>query len=398
MSQELINRSPDLRKLCDEGYEISIKDTYIVVESIPYVNKEREIKKGTLVSSFELKGDKVSKPADHVINFSGDRPCHKDGSTIREIYHQSEEKCLGGITVNHSFSSKPQGGYSDYYHKFTTYIKSIEHPARSIDPFVTAKTYKGVESVSPESPFLYPDTNSSRAEISDITKKFDNMKVAIIGLGGTGSYVLDFVAKTPVKEIHLFDEDGLLNNNAFRIPGAVSLETLKTKPKKVSYLERIYSKMRRGIVLHDYNVKNGVLNEIETLRLNFVFLCIDDGEAKKKIIAKLVELSIPCIDTGIGMNKVDGRITGSARITTVTKDKKDHVKDFIPFSKGEEGPYNRNIQIAEINAINAALAVIKWKKFLGFYPDYPDSEKEYHSVYEIYTNKMINEKCKQDDK
>ena len=29
--------------------------------------------------------------------------------------------------------------------------------------------------------------------------------------------------------------------------------------------------------------------------------------------------------------------------------------------------YNRNIQIADLNALNAAFAVIKWKKLFGFY-------------------------------
>ena len=32
-------------------------------------------------------------------------------------------------------------------------------------------------------------------------------KVAVIGLGGTGSYLLDALAKCPVAEIHLYDDD-----------------------------------------------------------------------------------------------------------------------------------------------------------------------------------------------
>ena len=36
-----------------------------------------------------------------------------------------------------------------------------------------------------------------------VTMKLELRKIAILGLGGTGSYVLYFVAKTPVREIHL---------------------------------------------------------------------------------------------------------------------------------------------------------------------------------------------------
>ena len=36
---------------------------------------------------------------------------------------------------------------------------------------------------------------------------------------------------------------------------------------------------------------------------------------------------------------------------------------------GGPGEYERNIQLAELNALNAALAVIKWKKIRGIYQD-----------------------------
>ena len=69
-------------------------------------------------------------------------------------------------------------------------------------------------------------------------------------MGGTGSYVLDLVAKTPVPEIHLFDGDRLLNHNAFRSPGAPTLAQLGEKQLKVTYFADIYSRMRRVGVIH----------------------------------------------------------------------------------------------------------------------------------------------------
>ena len=53
-----------------------------------------------------------------------------------------------------------------------------------------------------------------------------------------------------------------------------------------------------------------------------------------------------------------------------------------------DNDYSRNIQIAELNALNAALAVIKWKKFLGFYVDI---EQEHSSYYQIDGNHIVNE-------
>jgi hypothetical protein len=54
----------------------------------------------------------------------------------------------------------------------------------------------------------------------------------------------------------------------------------------------------------------------------------------------------------------------------------------------ENGDYARNIQIADLNALNAILAVIKWKKLFGFYVDF---EQEHHSTYTVNGNLLLNE-------
>src|SRR6185312_8162152 len=115
-----------------------------------------------------------------------------------------------GLTVNHSFSKKPSGGYLDYHHKMSTYVTMIERHAQKIDPSVTARTHRFVESDDPESPFQYPDTASGRVGITNVTRKLELARVGIFGVGGTGYYVLDLVAKTPVREIAIFDDDTFL--------------------------------------------------------------------------------------------------------------------------------------------------------------------------------------------
>ena len=55
-----------------------------------------------------------------------------------------------------------------------------------------------------------------------------------------------------------------------------------------------------------------------------------------------------------------------------------------------EGEYERNAQLAELNALNAALAVIKWKKVRGFYNDF---ERELNCEYVIDGNRLMNSFC-----
>jgi hypothetical protein len=214
-------------------------------------------------------------------------------------------------------------------------------------------------------------------------------KVAIVGLGGTGSYILDLVAKTPVGEIHLFDADRLLTHNAFRAPGAVSVEDLRATPNKAVYFRDRYEPMRKGIVAHDSYVDE---TNVEELReMDFVFLSLDDGVARRLIVEALEGWETSFIDVGIGVYQTDGSLGGQVRVTTSTPNQRDHVheKGRIPFAPGDpEDLYKQNIQIADLNCLNAALAVIKWKKLYGYYLDF---ERENFSVYEVDGNNVLNE-------
>jgi hypothetical protein len=393
MSQQLINHSPDLKRLRDEGYNVEVKSNHLLIKNVPYVNSSREIRFGILVSELSLAGNVTIKPGTHVVFFAGDHPCNKDGSEIAKIKHQSQRKELDrDIVVDHSFSSKPAEGYENYFHKMDTYVAIISSPAQSIDHNVTARAFPAIESKEEDSVFCYIDTASSRAEISTVTRKLELGVVGIVGLGGTGSYVLDLVAKTPVREIRIFDGDKFSQHNAFRSPGAPSIDELKIEPKKVAYFRDIYSKMHRNIVANDYYIDDSNVGQLEGL--DFLFLCLDSGTTKRLIIEKMEVLHIPFVDVGMGVELVDNSLLGILRVTTSTVKKRDHVRDKqrISFSDSDRNnAYSRNIQIADLNALNAALAVIKWKKLYGFYKDF---ENEHFSTYTIDGNILTNEdKC-----
>ena len=391
MSQQLIDRSPDLKKLRDEGYHLEIRSGYLLVEGIPYVNSRREIKFGTLVINLVLAGNVTARPDDHVAHFSGEYPCNDDGTEIDKIRNQSGQRLLAdGVTIQHSFSAKPvpQGFYQDYHAKVATYVAILSGPASRIDPNTTAKNFSVILSEkAADDPFNYIDTASSRADIVAVTQKLALKKIAIIGLGGTGSYVLDLLAKTPVREIHLYDGDTYLQHNAFRSPGAPSTDDLKAKQFKVTYFKDLYSKMHRGIVDHPVHID---ARNVEELRgMDFVFICIDKGSAKKLIVEKLEEFNLPFVDVGMGVQFDGQSLAGIVRVTASTEKKRDHFRSRVSLGDtAGANQYDRNIQIAELNSLNAALAVIKWKKTLGFYRDL---KAEHHSQFTIDTSLLVND-------
>jgi hypothetical protein len=378
--------------LRDEGYDIVVKSGYLLVRDVPYVTADRKVKRGTLVSNLSLAGEVTARPNPHVAYFMGEYPCNADGGPIEQMRLGSQRQDLvaNEVIVDHSFSSKPPCGfYADYYEKMTTYVAILVTQAQALDPTATARTFPAIPDDGEDSVFRYTDTASSRADIVLVTSKLAVGKVAIVGLGGTGAYVLDLVAKTPVKEIHVFDGDSFSQHNAFRSPGAASIEDLRAKPSKVAYFNAVYSRMHRGMVPHESFVDASNLMLLDDM--TFVFICVDDGPAKKVIVERLLDRSIPFVDVGMGVDMRDGNmLAGILRVTTSTTRKNNHVYDRISFASEGNGlnVYAKNIQIADLNALNAALAVVKWKKLFGFYADLAD---EHHSAYTIDGNHLTNE-------
>lgn len=387
MSHALISRSRDLKRLRDEGYAVEIRSAYLLVHHVPYVNAAKEIQYGTLAAALTLAGNVTAQPETHVALFTGDHPCHRDGTEITQIKHKASAVALGeGLVAKHSFSNKPPEGYADYYDKITRYISIISAPAQALDPEVRAQTFLVIPSGNDESVFEYLDTASSRAGILGLAEKLRPYRLAIVGLGGTGSYVLDFVAKTSAQEIHLFDGDVLLSHNAFRSPGAISLATLVDRPMKVAYYAQLYAQVRRNIVPHPYDISPANVDELQGF--DFVFVCVDKGSPKQVIIPCLEAAGIAFVDVGMGVELANDALVGVLRVTTSTNQRRDHLRNRISLSDGADDEYAQNIQIAELNALNAALAVIKWKKLVRFYHDH---EREHQSTYSLNTNLLTSD-------
>lgn len=388
MSRIQIKHNPDLKMLRDAGYDIEVVGTHLLLKSVPYVNAQRQVQRGTLVTHLDMAGDKTINPIkDHKAMFSGDKPCDEQGKPLQQILHGSAQKQLApGLVVHHTFSAQPPGGYADYFHKMSTYAETICKFARRIEPNATAKTFAPAVDSDEDGVFVYADTASSRADIQMISDKLTGHRVALVGLGGTGAYVLDQVAKTPAAQIKLIDGDNFYSHNAFRSPGAATVEDLRAEMKKVNYFKKMYSAMHRRIVPVPEYLTAENLAQLDDI--DFAFLSIDDGAAKRMVVDELLARKIPFVDSGIGLNKQDDKILGTLRVTTVTPEHTDHVDKKIPFGTvARDNPYITNIQVADLNALCAQLAIIRWKKYLGFYADL---DEEHHSTYVIDGNKLFN--------
>lgn len=395
MSPQPPSPNPDAQLLQDEGYGVQFRAGHLLV-STPYVNARREIKWGYLASTIEVI-DLANRPDIHVSYFLGetvdDYPCNSDGARLDDLIHQTGPVDLGqGLVVTCGFSQRPttaRNDYENYYDKMSTYVGMLQAHAQAIDDSISYRQHPPIVATLEESVFQYEDAATTHARIGAVVDKIRGQRIAIIGLGGSGSYVLDAVAKTPVGEIHLFDDDLLLIHNAFRSPGAATLEELNARPTKVAHHSANYTAMHRHVIPHQARIT--AENAQELTGFDFVFVSVDAGPHKRTIFGTLRGANIPFVDTGMGIYQRGSSIGGLVRTSVSLPTQADPnwimAHGEISFVDDGDDGYAQNIQIAELNMLNAALAVIKWKQCFGFYFDF---ENEYTSNYTIDGNHMLN--------
>lgn len=393
MSQELICHNPELQRLQSEGFEIEVRGGLLIVHHIPYLNCKTEMLSGTLAMALNTSGNTVVRPHDHTAYWIGQQPCNSDGSIVPSLVNGPRRYNLGcGLISDYYLSCYPDStsGYKNYYDKVMVYYNTISAAALNYDKhkFLQLKGSGEVRSIG--SVWRYDDTNASRAGIIGINERMLGYKVAIIGLGGTGGYLLDYLAKTEVAEIHLYDEDVFNTHNAFRAPGAPSIEQLNSQPFKVDYFGEIYGRMHTGIIPHRIRITKDNISELDDK--DMVFICIDNPSVRNFISTYLADNNLSFIDSGMGLECSNDRLSGLVRVTEGFYGHYNHLKDAYGESvtDGEEDMYKSNIQIAELNSLAAALSIIQWKKMLGVYNDYSDGSMNF--IYSVSGNSITHQK------
>lgn len=368
MLQKLVNHNGDFQRLLQKGYAIALDSNCLVVRDIPYLDEKGELCLGAIVCKLVFTDNEHAIQEDHQIYFAGSHPYGLDGKLIPNLAGGPHSMPLASadVVVQRSMSNKPPGGYPDHFAKIESYVTILSGPAMERHG-ATPLTFRSVETEAEASVFKFKDTLTSRAEISDLAKLFKNEVVAIIGLGGTGSYVLDFLAKTPVARILGFDNDLYHVHNAFRSPGTLD-ESELDRPKTEVYQGR-YENFREGLALVGKSVDLSCEDDLTDV--TFAFVCVDKGSSRREIFDLLMKLEIPFIDVGMGLNRKQTAINGMLRTTYYEPGNAQAMRDrsLADLSDDPDDEYRVNVQISELNALNACLAVIRYKQLMGFYLD-----------------------------
>lgn len=370
MPESPTDLSPHVQRLVDENYTVIIDGGYIVIENVPYVSGAGVISRAALISAYHYK-DGVEEIGDHTVFFTGTVPCTPAGESLANIFvADTNPRDVAGrrALCRFSYKSERPETLENIYSKLTHYIRKLQSYVNVIDPLASASSEGSISTRQVPSVFYYPNTAVARAGLDAYEDKLKLGRIAIVGLGGTGSYILDALAKTPVEEIHLYDDDIIEPATVYRMPAAITIDEAYQQFRKTDHLKDLYGRMRTGIHSHPVRIVEGNLGELD--ECDFVFIAVDHGPSRGLISRHLAKLGIPFVDVGMGVDCVveDTKLIARLRVTAVDRECLELIEK-LPIADDADDAVYDNIQVVELNALNAMLAVILYKQKIGFYSE-----------------------------
>jgi molybdopterin/thiamine biosynthesis adenylyltransferase len=361
---ELASHNPFIKDLDELGYHLDFVGGYFIIYGLPYLDDQGGLKHGDWSSPLDLNGAVIDAPSNHQAWWRGGRPCDQTKRELRLGGGPHAVTVAPDFVTDCSFSFKlhengENRSYRSFEEKVQTYLDVITAPALAAYPDATPLRGIQMKAAAQGSPLLFPDTMSSRYHINDVSSLLRGKKVAIIGLGGTGSYILDFLARTHLERIALFDDDKVHVHTIFRIPGFIARAI---GDLKVHALARQYGQWHASLDPVPERITSANIERLNGI--DFVFVSVDDGPSRLYIVDWLSARGIPYVDCGMGVDRSLGGLSGFVRITGADrKSYEDNVSSArLPTENVKVNEYRKQAQITELNALNAAMAVIRFKQ------------------------------------
>jgi hypothetical protein len=138
-------------------------------------------------------------------------------------------------------------------------------------------------------------------------KRLQKQRIAIVGLGGTGSMVAEQLAHLGVSDFLLVDPDVVEATNLNRLVGGTPEDVGK---EKVGVAMRLIRSVRSGSAVEALSAS--ILEE-RTARLltdvDFIFCCTDSHGSRAVISQLAYQYVVPCIDMGVVITVQDRQVT-----------------------------------------------------------------------------------------
>ena len=366
-----------------EGFTIREDSDVVIAEGIPCLLADGKVSTCTIEKSFDPATGNPTKRIGGVVHAVRIKPVGSQDGCVYNADQSIIGNHIGGdgeswsiISIRKGASNRPEDDRSarDLIYRYIKQIIGAVYAADHHEP----------NSPAIQDPFNFPNTYEGRSGVAPIQDRIRGQSIAIIGLGGTGSYVLDMIAKTPVGNIHIVDDDYVDWHNIMRAPGAPTGEEINSLMEmkkcgtdcvgKVDYFYSKYASFREGIHAHTVRLDsppkcNEFLGEHP---IDYAFVCIDqdensDSPRQDVVYSALSVAEIPFVDSGISILLDNDAVSGSVTTSAYSAGSLEwEIGVPNPFLNNNGRGY-RNVQLPEVNALAASLAVMEWRRQTGQY-------------------------------
>ncbi|ODB86361.1 tRNA cyclic N6-threonylcarbamoyladenosine(37) synthase TcdA [Candidatus Thiodiazotropha endoloripes] len=128
--------------------------------------------------------------------------------------------------------------------------------------------------------------------------------IAVVGVGGVGSWAVEGLARSGIGNISLYDMDHVAESNINRQLSALESELGKAKVKVLAQrVEQINSECRVKAIEEFVEEKN--LQQLIGNEFNYVIDCIDNYRTKAALVAYCKSKKIPIITVGAAGGQID---------------------------------------------------------------------------------------------
>ncbi|MDE0408073.1 MAG: ThiF family adenylyltransferase [Alphaproteobacteria bacterium] len=280
------------------------------------------------------------------------------GLPSRKLYDRSGTEFTNGM-IGHSHSGpvlsiKLRGrDYEDAWEALNNYVKQIY-------ALFLGQAPSG-RKVIPR-PYTFDILGDQLPEAMEWRGLVTKERVAIIGLGGVGAWIADFVVKADPWEVHGWDYDCIESKNILRMPGGSDPNVWIGRPK-ADWFQETYSLIHTNV--HGYNVKVVPQNVQEVIEKGtFAFVAVDDADDRMMVCDALAGSGVPFVVVGLSPVRKDKRVKISMRIVTAHVGVSSWRQAIPQVGQAGQDDYG-SVDLPDVYSMAAGWAVQSWRKMRG---------------------------------
>ena len=270
------------------------------------------------------------------------------------IGHDDATSCTLSIKLYERQDFSTQRDYDDAWEALKTYVKRV------YSLFLGEQTPTQPVDTRPYTFEVLGDQLPRSIEWRNILAK---ERVAIIGLGGVGAWIADFVVKSDAAEVHGWDDDEVEPKNILRMPGSNDPNRWIGQPK-AEWFQETYSLIHQSVTGHNVEVNEQNLhNVIEGM--TFAFVAVDDRENDRMSICKvLANAGLPFVVAGVSLGRIDKQVRVSMRVVTAHRGSESWQGALPQVGQSGQEDYG-SLDLPDVYSLAASWAIQSWRKMRG---------------------------------